>query len=286
MVMTIYTPISIARLLICVKSENKVRYTQRLTNDYIVIMSSRHLFAFIGSLTVILAVGGLISFREPLEIMVSGAIKLMAPDTIISDTIISAPPLLQSPSRVGASSTAVSGNANRSSQIVSPSAVSIGPKDARVTVVEFLDFQCPFCRAAHPTFMRLLQEYQGQSVRFVFRHFPIVSIHPHALPASNASLCAHEQGQFLPYYNLLYTRQDEISLAGLVTFARELNLNLQQFNSCLAEKRYESMIKEDVRAALDLGVEGTPTWFINDVRLVGALPYETFKNTIENELNQ
>lgn len=225
-------------------------------------MPSKHLFAFIASLVAILVAGGLLSFREPLT------------------------QILQPPSRVLTSPTALSKDANQSAQIFSPSAVSIGPKDARVTVVEFLDFQCPFCRAAHPTFMRLLQEYQGQSVRFVFRHFPIVSIHLQALPASNASLCAHEQGQFLPYYNLLYTHQDEISGAGLVTFARELNLNLQQFNTCLAEKRYENMIREDVRAALDLGIEGTPTWFVNDIRLVGALPYETFKSTIEKELNQ
>lgn len=224
-------------------------------------MSLKHLVAFIGSLTAILVIGGLISFREPLI------------------------HILQPPSRSLPSPPAASDENNLSSAIVSPSAVSIGPKDARVTVVEFLDFQCPFCRAAHPTFLRLLQEYQGQSVRFVFRHFPIVSIHPQALPAAHASLCAHEQGQFLPYHNLLYSRQDEISPPGLVTFAREINLDLQQFNSCLAEKRYKNLIREDVRAALDLGIEGTPTWFVNDIRLVGALPYETFKSVIEKELN-
>ena len=129
-----------------------------------------------------------------------------------------------------------------------------------------------------------MQEYQGASVRFVFRHFPIISVHPQALPASNASLCAHEQGKFLIYYDLLYTRQNEISPAGLTTFARDAGLNLQQFNTCLGERRYEPQIKNDVRDGLELGVEGTPTWFVNDVRLVGALPYETFASAIEQEL--
>lgn len=120
----------------------------------------------------------------------------------------------------------------------------------------------------------------------MFRHFPLISIHPLALPASNASLCANEQKKFLPYYDLLYTRQDEISLANLVTFAKSLDLNLQQFNACLADKRYESLIRQDVRDGLNLGLEGTPTWFVNSTRLVGAVPYETLKEAIEKELNK
>lgn len=215
-------------------------------------MPTRHLFAFIGSLILILGIGGGILFR----------------DTIIP-LIGAAPP-----------------RAIHAGTILSTSAVSIGHAGAKVTVVEFLDFQCPFCRAAYPTLLRLMKEYQGKSVRFVFRHFPLVSIHPFALAASNASLCANEQKTFLRYYDLLYTRQDEISQSSLVTFAGELGLDLKTFNACMAEKRYETLIRQDVRDGLSLGIEGTPTWFVNDVRLVGALPYETFKTAIDQALQK
>ncbi len=165
-------------------------------------------------------------------------------------------------------------------------AASVGPKDARVVVVEFLDYQCPFCKASHPTLLRLLKEYADQSVRFEFRNFPITSTHPFALPAALASLCAHEQGKFLDFYNMAYTRQEEISLSGLSTFAKDIDLNLASFNACMAERRYEPFVKRDVDDALALSVEGTPTWFINATRLVGAVPYETFTSAIAKELKR
>lgn len=165
-------------------------------------------------------------------------------------------------------------------------AASVGPKNAKVVVVEFLDYQCPFCKASHPTLLRLLKEYAGESVRFEFRNFPITSTHPFALPAALASLCAHEQGKFLDFYTMAYTRQEEISLPGLSTFARDIDLNLASYNACMAEKRYEPFIKKDVDDALALSVEGTPTWFVNATRLVGSVPYEAFTSAIEKELER
>lgn len=223
-----------------------------------VTMSTQQLFAFLGSLIAILGIGGFLTFQDRL-----------LPD--------------KSPN---ASPVEVSANASLKGSIQSSDAVSIGSVQATVTVVEFIDFQCPFCRAVHPMLMRIMDEYKNKPVRFMFRHFPIISIHPLALPASNASLCANEQKKFLPYYDLLYTRQDEISLANLVTFAESLDLNLQQFNTCLSDKRYESLIRQDVRDGLSLGLEGTPTWFVNNTRLVGAVPYETLKAAIEEELRK
>lgn len=225
---------------------------------YSIYMKGKHITAFIAALLIILGAGALFLFAQ------QGGLPTL--------------PLMQAPQN--------SSSANTGGAITSPSSITIGPKNAKVTVVEFLDFQCPFCRAVHPTFMKIMQDYADQPVRFMFRHFPLISIHPLALPASNASLCAHEQDKFLPYYNLLYTRQDEISLAGLVSFAQGLGLNLKQFNTCLAEKRYESLIRQDVSDALSLHIEGTPTWFVNDTRLVGALPYETFKAAIDKELTK
>ncbi|MBI4599634.1 DsbA family protein [Candidatus Uhrbacteria bacterium] len=165
-------------------------------------------------------------------------------------------------------------------------AAAVGPKDARVVVVEFLDFQCPFCKKAHPILFELLKEYENKSVRFEFRHFPLVSIHPFAVPSSLASLCANEQGKFLEFYDMAYSRQQEISLAGLATFAKDLRLNLASFNACMAEKRYEPFIKKDLDDALTLALEGTPTWFVNATRLVGVVSYESFKAVIDNELER
>lgn len=221
-------------------------------------MSTQQLFAFLGSLILILGVGGFLTFQ----------------DRILPDKDLNA-----SPAQGGV-------KAIPDASIQSPDAVTIGSAQATVTVVEFLDFQCPFCRAVHPMLMRIMDEYNNKPVRFMFRHFPIISIHPLALPASNASLCANEQKKFLPYYDLLYTRQDEISLANLVTFAKSLDLNLQQFNACLSDRHYESLIRQDVRDGLALGLEGTPTWFVNNTRLVGAVPYETLKEAIEKELRK
>jgi len=168
----------------------------------------------------------------------------------------------------------------------SPIAVAIGPKDAKVVVVEFLDFQCPFCKEAHPTLLSLIKNYKNDSVRFEFRHFPLVSIHPFAIPAALASLCANEQKKFLEFYDMAYTRQQEISLQGLSTFAKDLDLNLAPFNACMAEKRYEPFIKKDVDDALALSVEGTPTWFVNATRVVGAVSLESFKALIDKELGK
>lgn len=134
--------------------------------------------------------------------------------------------------------------------------------------------------------MRIMEEYKEKSVRFMFRHFPLISNHPLALPAANASLCANEQNKFLAYANLLFEKQDQLSAAVMLSSAQELGINLEQFNACLSERRYENLIREDVRDALALDIEGTPTWYINDVQLKGALPYETFKSAIEKELNK
>lgn len=177
-------------------------------------------------------------------------------------------------------------SANKQNRSQSASAVTIGPTIARVTVVEFFDFQCPYCKQAHPTLMRIMKEYENQPVRFMFRHFPLISNHPLALPAANASLCANEQSKFFPYATLLFEKQDELSASVILSVAQETGIALEQFTTCLAEKRYESLIREDVRDALALGIEGTPTWYINDTRLKGALSYETFKTAIEKELNK
>ncbi|MDO8571633.1 MAG: DsbA family protein [bacterium] len=161
---------------------------------------------------------------------------------------------------------------------------SVGPTDAKVVVVEFIDFQCPFCREAHTTLKQLMQQYQGASVRFVIRHFPIIPIHPYALASANASLCARDQGKFLTLHDLFYERQEYINEAAIYSFATDAQLDLSQFNACLAKKKYQSMIVKDISDAESLGVQGTPTWFVNGEKFEGAIPFEMFAQIIDSKL--
>ncbi|MBI2484337.1 DsbA family protein [Candidatus Uhrbacteria bacterium] len=172
------------------------------------------------------------------------------------------------------------------SLLSNPLAPSFGPKDAAVTVVEFLDFQCPYCGANHEDLMRLMSTYQESSVRFEFRQFPITSIHPHAVPAAQAALCSHEQGRYLDMQNIMFTRQDDIKPEAYTPWAAELGMNLAQFNTCLAEKKYHSVIKKDLSDAQSLGIQGTPTWFINGERVVGQISYEEMTAIIDDYLGR
>lgn len=196
-------------------------------------------------------------------------------------TAISLPAFLSSPKN-----NALSADDALLARISSPYSISIGPKDARVVVVEFFDFQCPFCKAAYPTLTALMNKYKDSSVRFEFRQFPLLSIHPFAVPSAHAGLCAHEQGKFMEFYGYAYENQERISRAELSSFAQKLELNLEQYNTCTAQKRYESIIKTDLGDAIALGLAGTPSWFINHTPLVGALPLESFEEVIDAELKK
>jgi len=222
-------------------------------------MKPHYLLAFMGTLIVILAIGGFFIIQ----------------------------PTLQKAQLISSSKTAQKTPSLQDDALLATKAgISIGPTDARVTVVEFIDFQCPYCKVAHPTLLQLIHDYKQKSVRFIFRQFPIISIHPQALNAAHASLCANEQGKFLAFYDTAYTRQEEISLTGLSVFARDLGLTLAQFNTCFSQHTYEKDVKQDVSDGLTLKVAGTPTWFINGERFEGALSLETFKGAIDKELNK
>lgn len=170
--------------------------------------------------------------------------------------------------------------------ITNPLAPSFGPKDARVAVVEFLDFQCPYCGANHEDLMRVMKKYQEASVRFEFRQFPISSIHPHAVQAAQAALCSHEQGKYLEMQNIMFTHQDDIKPEAYTPWAAELGMNLAQFNTCLAEKKYSPVIKKDLADAQLLGIQGTPTWFINGERIVGQISFDEMTAIIDDYLSR
>ena len=156
---------------------------------------------------------------------------------------------------------------------------SIGPENAEIVLVEFSDFGCSFCAKWHnETFKELLDAYPDK-IRFVYRDVPF-----RAFPASEAAMCAREQDAFWEYHDRLFSYEYGIEDKALVQYAEELNLDMDKFNTCMSEHRYEEVIQRDLNFATQLGVQSTPTFFVNGIPLIGAQPIEAFKQLIDQEL--
>lgn len=164
-----------------------------------------------------------------------------------------------------------------------------GKKNAKVTIVEFGDFQCPACASAHPIIGQLLEEFKGKDVAFVFRQYPL-PMHPNAQPAALAAEAAGAQNKFFEMYDLLYTNQKEWSESKnpvdeyFVEYAKELKLDVDKFKKEIADKKYQSKIQKDIDDGNAVGVKATPTFYINGEQLVGGLPYDEFKKKVEDAL--
>ncbi|MEM4347151.1 MAG: DsbA family protein [Candidatus Altiarchaeota archaeon] len=163
-----------------------------------------------------------------------------------------------------------------------------GQKDAKVTIVEFSDFQCPFCaRFFQQTLPQIDRDYiKTGKVKFVYRDFPL-SFHQYAQKAAEAAECANEQGKFWQYHDILYGNQSDWSSGGITKlkeYAKKLDLDTKKFDECLDSGKYFQEVQKDFSDGQSYGVSGTPTFFINGIKLVGAQPYETFKKIIEQEL--
>jgi protein-disulfide isomerase len=158
-----------------------------------------------------------------------------------------------------------------------------GPKDAPVTIVEFSDFHCPFCRNVVATVKEVLKQYEGR-VKWVYRDFPIANLHPQAPRAAEAARCAGEQGKFWEYHDLLFDSQTQTTTADFKGFAEQLKLDPKSFGQCLDSAKHQAAVEADIQDGARLGVTGTPTFFINGRMLVGAQPMENFKKIIEAEL--
>jgi protein-disulfide isomerase len=158
-----------------------------------------------------------------------------------------------------------------------------GAADAPVTIVEFSDFECPFCKQTRPTLKQLLERYPGK-VRLAYRDFPLDSIHPQARRAAEAARCAHDQGKFWEYHDVLFTQSPQLALEDLRRYAGQVGLDVTKFDGCLAAGVHKAAVQRDLDEGNRLGVTGTPAFFINGRTLTGAQPLEAFARLIDQEL--
>lgn len=160
-----------------------------------------------------------------------------------------------------------------------------GAADAPVTIVEFSDFHCPFCRSVQPTLTQLLERYKGK-VRIAYKHLPLDALHPQARRASEASWCAGQQGKFWEFHDALYSEGGNDASDGVMTrVASTVGLDQTAFAACLASPEPARVIERDVAQGTALGLSGTPGFFINGRELNGAQPLEAFVRVIDEELS-
>lgn len=163
---------------------------------------------------------------------------------------------------------------------------TLGKKGSKVTVVEFSDFQCPFCRQFAGNLRELGREY-GDRVEIVYRQYPIPSLHPFAFKAAEASLCANEQGKFWELHDLMFTDQEHIGVKDLKEKARRLGMDGNKFNTCMDTGKYTEQVQRDMAEGSKAGVTGTPAVFVNGIEVPGgAVPYPTVAAAVERELQR
>jgi len=150
----------------------------------------------------------------------------------------------------------------------------LGPRNAPVTLVEYGDYECPYCGAAHLIVNQVLRSV-GDNVRFVFRHFPLSQIHPHAQKAAEAAEAAGAQGKFWPMHHLLYENQRALDIPSLLAYADALDLDVDRFAQELASDVHAARVREDFMSGVRSGVNGTPTFFINGRRHDGGYDPQT-----------
>ena len=171
--------------------------------------------------------------------------------------------------------------------LVREDSYKMGPKDAKVTVVEFGDYQCPACGAAHPIIKQLTREYEDK-ILFVFREFPL-SMHQHAKMAAEAAQAAGAQGKYYEMHDLLYDNQKDWAESPkakekIMGYAESLKLDMDKFKSDVEGHKYEKRVQQDVSDGGSAGVDATPTFYINGVKHSGGLPYDEFKKKIDDAL--
>jgi protein-disulfide isomerase len=158
-----------------------------------------------------------------------------------------------------------------------------GPADAPVTIMTFSDYQCPYCVRSEPVLAEVLERYPDQ-VRLVHRHFPLDNIHPFARPASEAAMCAEEQGKFWEYHDGIFALQGKLGDGSLVEIASSIDLDADAFGLCIEERRYKDFVEADFKAGQEAGVTGTPSFFLNGIKLKGARNSDELSRYVDLEL--
>lgn len=169
--------------------------------------------------------------------------------------------------------------------VMSSGAPFRGTEKAQITIVKFEDFQCPYCKTVQPTFVELLKRYDGK-VRLVHKDLPLDAIHPQARPAAEAARCAGEQGKFWDYHDKLYAQYPKLGVEDLKSAAKEVGLNVATFEQCFASGKFKGAVQRDLNEGANLGLTGTPAFFINGREISGAQPVEAFAAIIDEELAQ
>jgi protein-disulfide isomerase len=158
-----------------------------------------------------------------------------------------------------------------------------GAATAPITIIEFGDFQCPYCQGAEQILKSLMDKYKDK-LRVGFRDFPLKQIHPDAQQAAEASRCAGEQGKFWEYHDLLYANQSRLDANGLREHARAVGLDLEKFSACLTSWKFTPAVENDFRLGLASGVSSTPSFFVNGIVISGLQPASSFEKIIDSEL--
>jgi protein-disulfide isomerase len=159
----------------------------------------------------------------------------------------------------------------------------LGPATAPVTLVEYGDYECPFCGAAHPI-VKQVRQAMGDDLRFAYRHFPLSQIHPHAYQAAEAAEAAGAQGRFWEMHDLQFANQDRLGVRDLIGYAGALDLDLERFVTDLRGHAYAGRLREDFLSGVRSGVNGTPTFFVNGKRHDGGYDFETLLEALRAEL--
>ena len=154
-----------------------------------------------------------------------------------------------------------------------------GPASARLTLVEYGDYECPYCGAAYPI-VKEVERILGDDLRSVFRNFPLSDIHPHAFQAAEAAESAAAQGRFWEMHDRLFENQKRLRTKDLLSHARALGLDVARIEADLDARAYEERVRHDIRSGLRSGVNGTPTFFVNGVRHNGTYDVETLLDAL------
>jgi protein-disulfide isomerase len=159
----------------------------------------------------------------------------------------------------------------------------IGNSSASVIIFVFSDYECPNCKVGEERIKAILDKY-GNEILYVFKNYPLTSIHPNSYNASLAAECANEQGKFWEYHSYLFEHNTKLSAPYLKQYAKELGLDTLKFNVCFENQRYKEKVDSDIKAAAQIGVPGTPTFFINGLVMIGAKSEQEFYDIIDKEL--